>query len=128
MRKFTLQDGRRRFAVISCLLLLLFVGVILRLGWIQIIRADDMRKMNQDQLNAYMTRKQPRGRIVDRDGEELAVSIMTGSLYVDPEEMNKDAVNPDKRGRRNVQRLAAELLAPVLKIDTAELYLSLIHI
>ncbi len=122
MRKFTLQDGRRRFAFICCLLLLLFVGIIVRLGWIQIIRADDMRKMNQDQLNAYMTRKQPRGRIVDRDGEELAVSIMTGSLYVDPEEMNKDEINPHKQQRRNVQRLAADLLAPALKMDAAELY------
>ena len=122
MRKFTLQDGRRRFAVICCLLLLLFAGVIFRLGWIQLVRADDMRRMNQDQLNAYLTKKQPRGRIVDRDGEELAVSIMTGSLYVDPEEMNKDTINSGKPRPHNVQRVAADLLAPVLKMDADELY------
>ena len=68
MKRFTLNDGRRRFGGICFLLVLVFLGVILRLGWLQIVRADDLRKQSDNQLTADLTQKHPRGRIVDRGG------------------------------------------------------------
>ena len=117
MRKFTLNDGRIRFGWMCMLLLAVFAGVIVRLGWLQIVRADDLRKQSENQLTADLTQKHPRGRIVDRDGEELAVSIMTGSLYVDPEGMSDDSLAGKARPQRDARRIAADLLAPVLKMD-----------
>lgn len=122
MKKFTLNDGRIRFGWMCFLLLAVFVGVIARLGWLQIVRADDLRKQSENQLTADLTQKHPRGRIVDRDGEELAVSIMTGSLYVDPEGMSDDPMMSKARPQRDVRRIAADLLAPVLKRDKDKLY------
>ena len=122
MKRFTLNDGRRRFGGICFLLVLVFLGVILRLGWLQIVRADDLRKQSDNQLTADLTQKHPRGRIVDREGEELAVSIMTGFLYVDPEGMSDDSLVSKAQPRRDARRIAADLLAPVLKMDKERLY------
>ena len=122
MKKFTLNDGRMRFGGLCFLLLAVFVGVILRLGWLQIVRADDLRKQSENQLTADLTQKHPRGRIVDRDGEELAVSIMTGSLYVDPEGMSDDSMMSKAHPQRDARRIAADLLAPVLHKDKDRLY------
>ena len=122
MKRFTLNDGRIRFGWVCFLLLAVFLGVIIRLGWLQIVRAGELRKQSENQLTADLTQKHPRGRIVDRDDEELAVSIMTGSLYVDPEGMSDDSVGNKAQSQRNVRRLAADLLAPVLHMDKERLY------
>ena len=122
MKRFTLNDGRIRFGWVCFLLLAVFLGVIIRLGWLQIVLADELRKQSENQLTADLTQKHPRGSIVDRDGEELAVSIMTGSLYVDPEGMSDDSVGNKAQSQRNVRRLAADLLAPVLHMDKERLY------
>lgn len=122
MKKFTLQIGRRRFGCLCMLLLLAFASVLVRLAWLQIVRADALRKESENQLTADMVQKHPRGRIVDREGEELAVSIMTGSLYVDPEGMSDDRLAGKAGGKRDARHLAAELLAPLLHREQEELY------
>ena len=66
--------------------------------------------------------KNPRGSILDRDGEELAVSIITGSLYVDPQEMRDGPDGSRVKPPPDIQRKAAKLLAPVLKMTEEELF------
>lgn len=122
MSRFTLYDGRKRFSFVCLLLLIVFTGVGLRLAWLQIVRAGDLSQMAQSQLTADMVQKHPRGRIVDRDGEELAVSIMTGSLYADPEGMVDSPERSKQNPQRDVRRISADLLAPVLHIDADRLY------
>lgn len=122
MSRFTLYDGRRRFSIVCLLLTVVFAGVALRLAWLQIVRAGDLSQMSQSQLTADLVQKHPRGRIVDRDGEELAVSIMTGSLYVDPERMVDSPESAKQKPQRDVRRISADLLAPVLHMDADGLY------
>lgn len=122
MSRFTLYDGRRRFSIVCLLLTFVFAGVALRLAWLQIVRAGDLSQMSQSQLTADLVQKHPRGRIVDRDGEELAVSIMTGSLYVDPEGMVDSPESAKQKPQRDVRRISADLLAPVLHMDADGLY------
>lgn len=122
MSRFTLYDGRKRFGWVCALLTVVFVGVAVRLAWLQIVRADDLSKMTQSQLTADLVQKHPRGRIVDRDGEELAVSIMTGSLYADPEGMVDSPESSKQKPQRDVRRISADLLAPVLHMDADGLY------
>jgi cell division protein FtsI (penicillin-binding protein 3)/stage V sporulation protein D (sporulation-specific penicillin-binding protein) len=121
MRRFDLRDGHLRFGALSVLLCVAFIAVFARLAWLQLVRAEELQRMSQDQLTADLTQKHPRGLIVDREGEELAVSIMTGSLYVDPEGMNDDPTLTKEKAPRDVRRLAAELLAPVLHKEQEKL-------
>lgn len=59
---------------------------------------------------------------MDCNGEELAVSIMSKSLYVDPVEMQDNPTKKGEKPERDVKRLAADLLAGVLQMKADELY------
>lgn len=122
MRPFNVKDGKTRFSYFILLILFGFMAVFFRLGLLQVYRGEKLAKEAQDQLSSNITRNNPRGKIVDRNGEELAVSIMAKSLYVDPQEMQEGPKDNKKDAVvRNVPPLAAKLLAPVLNIPEAKL-------
>ena len=118
-----MQENKQRYALLCSIIFLIFASVVVRLVWLQLWSAERFTKLAEQQITADVTSKNPRGKILDRDGEELAVSIMTKSLYVDPFEM-VDTLKSKKQKEplRDVKRLGADLLAPVLKMDAAELY------
>ena len=120
--KFTLADSRKRLTVLSGLVLVLFLAVAIKLLYVQVIIGTDMGKRAVTQVTNKIRRHTPRGRIVDRNGEELAVSIMVHSLYVNPDEMNKSAKPGKNQEIRDIPRIAAQKLAPVLNISEASLY------
>ena len=119
---FTLLAGKRRFTWICTLMVLMLIGVFFRLVWLQLVDGDRLKQLTQSQLQIDYKITTPRGRIVDRDGEEMAVSIMTGSLYVDPEGMKDEPEAQKKWPGRDTRRVSADLLAPVLKTDADKLY------
>ena len=118
-----MRENRKRYALLCGIILFIFASVVVRLAWLQLWSTERYTKLAEEQVTADVTSKNPRGKILDRDGEELAVSIMTKSLYVDPFEM-VDTLKSKKQQEplRDVKRLGADLLAPVLKMDAAELY------
>ena len=118
------KNLRRRHPNLNGLFLflcLLFAGIAVRLFYLQIIAAENLAIREQDQLSLNSVMKNPRGSILDRDGEELAVSIITGSLYVDPQEMREGPDGSAIKPPPDIQRRAARLLAPVLDMDEEEL-------
>ena len=123
-RHFSMNAGKKRSGWIGCLILFAFVSVVVRLFWLQIISGEELAKRAMQQTAGDEKVFSPRGSILDRNGEELAVSIMSKSLYVDPKQMDD---NPEmwprgQKPQRDPRRLAADLLAPVLKIKADELY------
>ena len=70
------------YAVIA--LALCFLLVTLRYGWLQIVQGDALGERMRSQVGEEFAIQSPRGTITDRSGRELAVSMMTKSLYVDP--------------------------------------------
>lgn len=118
-----MQENRQRYALLCGIIFFIFASVVVRLVWLQLWSAERFTKLAEQQVTADITSKNPRGKILDRAGEELAVSIMTKSLYVDPFEM-VDTLKSKKQQKplRDVKRLGADLLAPALKMDAAELY------
>ena len=121
MKRSPMKQGRYRCFLLMGLLGLMLVAVLLRLGWLQLVRAEHLSKLAEQQVTGDIRKHTPRGRIVDRDGEELAVSIMTGSLYVDPENMKDSPEYITKHGLRDVRKESARLLAPVLKMSQQRL-------
>ena len=120
--KFTLGDSRKRLMLLGYLVLGAFLLVSVRLLWIQVVSGTELGKRAVTQVTEKIKRHTPRGRIVDRNGEELAVSIMVHSLYVNPDEMNKSAKPGKNEVPRDVARIAAQKLAPVLNISEEALY------
>ena len=91
--KFTLNDSRNRLLLLGGLILLMFFAVAVKLLWIQIVSGTELGKR------------------------------ATVSLYVNPDEMNKSA-KPGKKETeyRDIPRIAAQKLAPVLNISEKALY------
>lgn len=114
----TLKDCLVRYTWV-CVGVVVFSFIILaRYAWLQLYRGEELSKKSNEMVTSNVASHHPRGKIVDRDGVELAVSIMTGSLFADPVDM----VDKNPNSNRNVRQLAAKLLAPVLKIDEGVLF------
>lgn len=125
MKRFGLYQAKTRFFTIVFLLCFCLLGVILRLFYLQIIDGKNLAAIMQEQLHSVHMVKHPRGRIVDRDGEEMAVSIVTGTLFADPEAMGTERYDYEgKKGEppRDTRRVCADLLAPILKRNADDLY------
>jgi cell division protein FtsI (penicillin-binding protein 3)/stage V sporulation protein D (sporulation-specific penicillin-binding protein) len=121
---FTLYDSKKRTGVMGYVILLTVLVIVVRLFWLQIVKGSTLGREAMAQIMGENVEISPRGSIVDRDGEELAVSIISKSLYVDPQEMDD---NPEqwKRGKqpiRDPRQVAAEKLAPVLGMKAEELH------
>ena len=123
MRKpFSFFNSKKRFFGLFAIIFAVFAVVIGRLVWLQIVRGEDLGKQSMSQAMGTDVMYSPRGAIVDCNGEELAVSIMAKSLYVDPLEMEDRPGSDVAKTGRNVKRLAADLLAGPLGISAESLY------
>lgn len=122
MKKYTLMNAKQRFLVLMSLILLLVFLIILRLFWLQVVNSEHLSRLADEQISSSEFKHTPRGKIVDRNGEELAVSIMTSSLYVDPEKLQKDNAEDKQLPKRDAPKIAADLLAPVLKMNPVKLH------
>lgn len=98
-----------------------FIGfLLLRLIYLQIWCGTQFAKDAQRQLAYSNNQGNPRGHILDRNGEELAVSIMCESLYVDPSQIVR--MEKKEGGDGNLARFVAELLSPILQMDEENIY------
>ncbi len=103
---------RRRLS----LLLVVYLAVTLVLGWrlvtIQVVDADRFRELAARQTQRELTLPAGRGKIYDRAGEPLAMSLASATVYADPRELHDKGVDPAAVARR---------LAPVLDRRPREL-------
>lgn len=93
---------RQRSRAISLILMGLGCLLGLRLLWVQGIQGAKFAEMAINQTEGIQTLYSPRGTIYDRNGKQLAFSVMVKSLYADPGMMNVSAED------------AAKELAPIL--------------
>ncbi|MBQ5860491.1 MAG: peptidoglycan glycosyltransferase, partial [Selenomonadales bacterium] len=92
-------------------LLVIAVG---RLAWLQIVVGDDLTdKFHNMSMREYKLQS-PRGGIYDRNGRELAISIETKSLFVDPKVVMENAENMSPQE-------AVSLIAPIVNMAPEEL-------
>ena len=103
------EANRRALWVVAflCVWMLLIIG---RLAWLQIVRHDyyagKAKRYQQKETDLLAAR----GPIVDRNGKELAVSLVTDSLYADLKLLKAP----------EVRRQAAETLAPLLQMSASD--------
>jgi len=79
-----------------------------RLIWLQIVQHGDFQRLAQQQQEKVVELQAPRGAIVDRLGQRLALSLPVESVCVDPLKV------PDRA-------VAAEILSRILDVDANEL-------
>lgn len=104
-----LKTVRKRSFYFLCLISLVVLFLLGRLAYVQIIDHDRFENMGLAQAENTQELYSSRGTIYDRNGKQLAFSIMVQSLYVDPGMLNAD---PHE---------AAGWLAPALQMNEGDL-------
>jgi len=117
---FDVSKMQMRFNWFFGFVVLTFVLVIIRLAYLQVWCGDNFAKDAKRQLVYDKNQGNPRGHILDRNGEEMAVSIMCESLYVDPSQISK--LEKKDAGDGNLARFTAELLAPILHMNEDSIF------
>lgn len=100
---------RKRLAFIFLGSLIIFLLLLMKIGWIQFMRGDDFQEMALDSRMREIPIEAMRGDIYDRNGEKLVTSINVDSVYALPRQVE----NPEE---------AAEILAPILEMDKDRIY------
>ena len=77
-----LVQRRMNKTLLVCFLLL--TAVFLRVGYLQVVKADHYQKASLDQRMRDNTIKAARGVIFDRNGNELALSVPSITVFADP--------------------------------------------
>lgn len=114
-----LEEYSERFArarVLFALFFLVFAALILRLYYLQCIRAPRFRDLSRSQHLTSLVLPAKRGSIRDVRGKLLAVSVKRDSVYVDP------AMIPQSKVKDTAQRLAA-----ILEMDAGELHARIVE-
>ena len=91
----------------------MFVGVVLRLGYLQIVKGDAYRLQYEQMLRNIESLPALRGRILDRNGYILAYDEPCYSLYLDYRLLTSD----EKWARAQVRAIARELSLPADRAD-----------
>lgn len=98
---------RVRIALVVTLLLGGAGGLVHRAFDLQVVRADELRAEAEEAQLRDVRLSPKRGTIVDRNGEELAVSVDVDSVYANPRLMRREGASIDEIAAR---------LAPVLDL------------
>lgn len=73
-----------RFYVVVGVILLVYFTLIARSAYIQVIEPDMLKKQGDMRSLRTTAKAAPRGSIVDRNGDELAVSVPVETIWADP--------------------------------------------
>lgn len=68
---------------------LVFLLLVVRYAWIQLVQGEELAARVRHETGEERVMQSPRGAILDRNGRELAVSLMMKSLFIDPNNVEK---------------------------------------
>lgn len=106
-----LMVKKRLFATLV-IFSLMMVALIVRVGWVQIVRGEEYQKRAFEQQTRGRVISPRRGTILDRNGKDLAISASVETISVNPTEI-KDSKTDSK--------VIAEKLAEILEMDKDKL-------
>jgi cell division protein FtsI (penicillin-binding protein 3) len=100
--------AKRRIRFAGGLFIVLFLAVVARTFYLQVIDSDRLQKLAERQHQRAVPLTPDRGTIYDRTGNPLAVSVEMDSCYAEPRAIKNPAATASK-------------LAPLLQMSVAEL-------
>ena len=80
---------KKRLLVALMVFSFLVLCLIARVGWLQLVRGEELQKKAFEQQNSDREIPPRRGSILDRNGKELAMSATVDRIVVNPTEIDK---------------------------------------
>lgn len=105
---------KKRMRVLFTIFIIILCALILRVGYWQIIRGDEMRAAAENQQTAKSEIIAARGTIYDRNGKALAESATVNTLVCNPQDVNK---KEDGETESKYPPMVAEKLSVILNMD-----------
>ncbi len=105
---------KKRLVICFLLICIFIIALCFRVGWIQIVKGEEYKRMAAGQQTRDISIVAKRGTIYDRKGEELAISAKTFSVWIRPKLIWKGD-SPEEQ-EINAQKTFASL-AETLGID-----------
>lgn len=90
MKRTVTVKHKKRIVLGFALLSLILVALTFRVGWHQIVRAEELTEKARDQQTQDVPIAAKRGTIYDRNGKELASSITCYSVWVRPAQLKEN--------------------------------------
>lgn len=96
---------------------LLIIGIVLVVGklfWFQIVNGERLAGLLDAQIKQERDIQVPRGTIYDRNGRELAISVMREDLSLDPQDVQKNtkSISPEQM---------AAIIGPIIGVEPEEI-------
>ena len=113
-----------RIKVFFIVILLLFVALLCRLGYIQFAESDRLQTLAISQQTSTETISAKRGSIYDAKGNTLAISYETDKIYVNPSDIetgNKTLIQKGSTTLAELKETVAKGLADNLQLDYNEI-------
>ena len=102
---------RKREAYLLIFVLIAFMLLIMRYGWVQLVNGNHLRAEALDIRSSDNLVEAKRGSILDRNGNELVKSVSVDSTFAYPDQIKEE-----------YKREAADKLAEALGMDREEIY------
>ncbi|MFN0107689.1 MAG: penicillin-binding protein [Blastocatellia bacterium] len=109
--KKSAPETGNRMLIIACVLVMWMLAIIGRMYWLQVVKHDHYLTRARENQQADYEMMAARGAILDRNGKDLALSVIFDSVFVDQRMLKTD----------EARKKSAEVLAPLLEVKEAEL-------
>ena len=110
---------KKRLVLAFMIFCLALVALCMRMGYIQIVKSDELKKKAISQQTKDEIVDAKRGEIVDRNGNKMAVSSLRYSIWVRPASVvGEEKTEADKK--KKLEDTARELAA-ILGMDSKEI-------
>lgn len=103
----TAKTTKKRIVLVFTIILVLICALCVRLGYVQIVKGEEYSKLASAQQTRDEIVVAKRGDIVDRNGEELAISASCYTLWARPANLQKGKNEAEKKG--NLQTAVTSL-------------------
>ncbi len=104
---------KKRLLTVLVIFSIITISLILRTGYIQIVKGQSLQNMAYEQQNRGRIISPKRGTIFDTNGKELAVSASVDTVTVNPKDIEKSGITPEE---------IAEGLAAMLNLNKEDVY------
>ena len=94
------SDYKERYWILHTILMIIFVGLVARVFYLQLINKDFLRKQGDARMVRNEVINAHRGMIMDRNGVPLAVSTPVTSIWINPKEVFELAHPPKEEDEK----------------------------
>lgn len=105
------NSSKKRLVFVFVITAIISFALIVRLGYLQIVKAEELKRGAIEQWTKGITIKSKRGIIYDRKGQKLAVSVSASTVWANPNDVKKG----------DAEKIAEEV-ARVLDLEKDKVY------